>query len=175
MKKSDIHPMPEYYDRYIKLVEDIELSDAFQESLREITMIDLDRLGSLKETTYAPGKWTINDILQHVIDAERIQSYRSLMYARREPNTPASFDSDLLALNAKADRRNIVDLVAELKSLRLATIAMFNSFDTETLLNRGISWKYEVSVLSMGFFLIGHQRHHLNVIEEKYIPLLVRT
>jgi len=142
MKRSDIHPMPEYYDRYIMLVDDVDLAAAFQESLQQIAMIDQDRLASLEDRTYAPGKWTVKGILLHVNDIERIHCYRTLMYARREPTTPASFDSDLLALNSKAESRTIAGLVAELKAIRLATIAMFSGFDAETMANTGFSWKY---------------------------------
>ena len=174
MKRSDIHPMPEYYDRYIMLVDDVDLAVAFQESIQQIAMIDQERLASLKDKTYAPGKWTVKGILQHVNDIERVHCYRTLMYARREPTTPASFDSDILALNSKAESRTIADLLAELKAIRTATVAMFNSFDAEMLGNTGVSWKYKMSVLAEGFFIIGHLRHHLNEIEKKYVPLLNR-
>jgi hypothetical protein len=174
MTRSDINPMPEYYDRYIMLVEDIELADAFEESMRQINAIDRDRLEALKDKTYAPGKWGVKDILQHLNDIERIHCYRTLMYARQEPTIPAQFESELLARNAKSDMRTIAELIAEHKAIRLATIAMFRSFDRETLLNIGISWKYKISVLAEGFFVVGHQQHHLKVIEEKYYPLLAR-
>ena len=71
-----------------------------------------------------------------------------------------------------ADRRAIEDLIDELRIARLATKAMFESFDAKMMQNSGISWKYEISVLAMGFTIIGHQIHHLRIIEEKYYPLL---
>jgi hypothetical protein len=85
---------------------------------------------------------------------------------------PQVVDGDLLAAGMNADRRTIDSLVDELKVTRLSTRAMFEGFDDDTLQNTGTNWKYEVSVLAMGFTIIGRQIHHLTIIEEKYFPLL---
>ncbi len=172
MKRSQIKPMPQYYDQIINLVSDIELSEAFADSIRQLRRIDRDLLNQLEEQTYAPGKWTVKEILQHVIDFERILSYRSMLFARNEGSVPQSVDQDLLAKNSRANARTIDALIEELKAVRLATSALYESFDDQTLLKTGINWKYEISVLAMGFAMIGHQIHHLKVIEEKYFPLL---
>ena len=172
MKRSQINPMPQYYDHYINLVADIELPDAFDRSIRQLNQLDRDRLTRLDGQRYAPDKWTVKEILQHVIDFERILSYRSLLFARGEGSIPEDIDQHLLARNSLANARTIDSLIEELKVLRLATKALYESFDDRTLLNTGISWKYETSVLAMGFMMIGHQIHHLKVIEERYFPLL---
>jgi hypothetical protein len=83
-----------------------------------------------------------------------------------------SGDQDLLTGNPAANARTTDSLINELKMLRLANKALFERFDERALLNMGTSWKYETSVLVMGFMMIGHQIHHLIVIEEKYFPLL---
>jgi DinB superfamily len=172
MRPSQINPMPEYFDHYINLVADIELSDAFDDSIRQLNEVDKDLLTRLDSQTYAPDKWTVKEILQHVIDFERILSYRGLLFARSEGSIPQSIDQHLLAKNSLANERTIDSQIEELKSLRLATKALYDSFDNHTLLNMGINWKYEISVLALGFAMIGHQIHHLKVIEEKYYPLL---
>ena len=172
MKRSDIHPLPEYFDRYINLVPDVELVKAFDDSLRQIDSLDRPTLTSLAGKRYAADKWTVNDTIQHLIDTERIMSYRTLLYARRDGTVPAGFDQDYLVAHAGADRRPIGKLLDELTALRRATKSMFESFDDETLRCRGICWKYEISVLAMGFSTIGHQFHHLKIVEEKYYPLL---
>jgi hypothetical protein len=171
MKKSDINPMPEYFERYINLVGDIELSEAFDESLKQIEGLDLDKLKKINGKIYAPDKWTVNTIIQHIIDFERILSYRALVFARRAGITPQSIDEQLLADNSNADRRNVTEVVEDLRIARLATAAMFESFDEEMLKTNGIIWKYEMPVLAMGFNIIGHQLHHFKVIEDKYFPL----
>ena len=172
MKKSKIDPMPQFFDRFINLVADVELSEAFDDSLRRLNELDRGLLTSLDGKTHAPGKWTVKDIFQHVIDFERILSYRGLLFARREPSTPQGIDSDFIGGTSHAGGRTIDELIEELRVVRLATKSLFDSFDEEALLAKGINWKYEISVLAMGFNIIGHQIHHLTVIEEKYYPLL---
>jgi hypothetical protein len=172
MKRSQIEPMPEYYGRIINLVDDIELSEAFAGSIRQLNEADRDLLNKLGSKTYAPSKWTVKEILQHVIDFERILAYRSLLFARKEGSVPHSIDQDLLAKNSLASTRTIDSQVDELIALRKANRDLFESFAGHTLLATGINWKYEISVLAMGFAIIGHQIHHLRVIEEQYFPLL---
>jgi hypothetical protein len=131
--------------------------------------LDTNRLAKFGDRRYAPDKWTPKEIFQHIIDWERILSYRALLYARREGSTPQSVDENLLAANMNAGARTIDDLIAELKTARAATKSMFDGFDNETLQNMGINWKSEISVLAIGFTIIGHQIHHLKIIEEKYL------
>ncbi len=172
MKKSEINPMPQYFDRYINLAADVELSKAFDDSIRQLDELNGNLLTKLDGKIYAPDKWTIKNIIQHIIDFERILVYRSLLFARREGSIPKSVDENLLAANMNAERRAIDELINELKIVRASTKAMFESFDDEMLLYKGTNWKYEISVLAMGFSIVGHQIHHLKIIEEKYHSLV---
>jgi hypothetical protein len=172
MKRSDINPMPQYYDHYINLVADIDLLDAFDASIRQLDRLNRDFLTRLGDKAYAPDKWTAKEIIQHVTDWERILAYRTLLFARREATKPESIDPILLAKNSHANNRSIDNLIDELKIVRLGTRSMFNSFDNEAMLRKGVSWDYEVSVLAMGFMILGHQTHHLKVIEDKYYRLI---
>jgi hypothetical protein len=164
--------MPQYFERYINQVDDLELSQAFDNSIKQLDELDRDVLGKLDAKRYAPGKWTVKESIQHVIDWERVLSYRTLLFARQEGSTPQSVDGDLIATHMNADRRAIEDLIDELKVTRLSTKKLFESFDPKTLQYTGTNWKYEISVLAMGFTIIGHQIHHLKIIEERYHPLL---
>lgn len=164
--------MPEYFDRYINQVEDIELSAALQQSIREIEQFPLDRWRALGDKVYAPGKWTIKDILQHLIDTERVFAYRALSFARQESARLPSYDEDAFAQSALANRRELDDLVAELLLSRRSFEAMYQSFSPEMLQRNGLSFKGTYSVLSIGFIIAGHQRHHLKILEERYYPLL---
>ena len=172
MKESDINPMPEYFDRYINPVADVELSQAFDDSIRQLNELDRNLLAKLDGKKYAPDKWTVKEIFQHVIDFERILAYRTLLFARCEGSIPQSVDEKLLGANMCADKRAIDNLIDELKIVRASTKAMFESFDDEMRQAVGTNWKYEISVLAMGFNIIGHQIHHLKIIEERYFPLL---
>jgi hypothetical protein len=134
--------------------------------------LDTNLLALLGNRRYAPGKWTVKEIFQHLIDFEKILSYRALLFARRYPEKPQAIDEQILAANANAEKRTIKDLIEELKIVRTATKSLYESFDETALLRTGISWKYEISVLAMGFNIIAHQIHHLKIIEDKYFPLL---
>lgn len=172
MKKSAIDPMPQYFERYIGLVADVELSDAFDDSAWQLDSLDRKLLDELGGRRYAPDKWTVKGVLQHVIDWERILSYRALLFARGGGGATQSVDGDLLAANMKPDRRAAGELIEELKIVRASTRALFDGFDEGMLLSRGTNWKYEMSALAVGFTIIGHQIHHLKIVEDKYFPLL---
>src|ERR1044071_457907 len=102
MKKSDIKNMPDYFEKYINHVDDIELDDAFEKNLSALAALDLNSLQLVGSRAYNPDKWTIKDIFQHVIDTERVMAYRTLRYARRDGVVPQGYDQDLFAMNAGA-------------------------------------------------------------------------
>jgi hypothetical protein len=172
MKKSDIDPMPPNFAKYIELVADLELSQVFEESIQQLSELDKNRLEKLDKKTYAPDKWTIKDILQHLADSDRIMSFQALMVARKDGRVTSGFDENLHVKNANADNRTVLGMIDEIKIARASTMAMFESFDREMLLTKAINWKYEISALAMAFTIIGHQIHHLKIIEERYYPLV---
>lgn len=173
MKRSDINPMPVYFDRYINLVADIDLVAAIQQSLDDIGRFPLDKWIALGDRVYAPGKWTIKDMLQHIIDTERIFTYRALRFARHDSTILPGFEEDDFANAAQANARPLEDLLAELTTMRQSSLQLFASFTDEMLQRTGKAFKSDISVLAIGFTLIGHQIHHLNVLAERYYPLLV--
>lgn len=172
MKKSDINPLPEYFERYINQVVETDLDPAFKQSVRSLEMLDASLLAKLDGKKYAPDKFTVKDIFQHLIDWERIFCFRALLFARGEGTASQAIDENLLAAKMNANRRTIAELIDELKIVRLSSGAMFAGFDDEMLMRSGMNWKYEMSVLAMGFTILGHQKHHLKIIEEKYLPLV---
>ncbi len=107
--------MPQYFDRFINTVADVELSQAFEDSIRQLDQLDKTLLTKLGGKTYALGKWTAKGIIQHVIDFERIFAYRVLLFARREGSIPQDIDPDRLAANMNAEKRTIDALIEELK------------------------------------------------------------
>ncbi len=172
MKKSDINPLPEYFDRYINLVDDVELPQAFDLSVQRLNALDESLLTNLGDKKYAPDKWTVKEIFQHLIDWERILSQRALLFARIPNSTAQSVDENQLAAKMNAERRMVGALIDELKIVRASTAAMFESFEDEMLNNTGTNWKSKMSVLATGFTIVGHQIHHFRIIEEKYLPLV---
>lgn len=168
MKKDAISPDPGYFIRYIDLVPDVDLAAALETSLETILALDIETLEAKGDYAYAPGKWTVKDLFQHIIDTERIFTYRALMFARNDQQKIPSMDQDQFAAYADAGHRTIKDLLEELVALRKATIALFGGFSPAALLRTGISWKWEMSVLAVGFATVGHQIHHMNILREKY-------
>lgn len=173
MKKSDIKKMPEYFDRYINLTDDVTYMEALEISLKELQNLPLEKFKVIGDKTYAPNKWTIKDILQHFIDTERVFSYRVTAFAREDGQNMLSYNEDLYAKNAHACLRSFGDLIEELIIVRKSYIAQYKSYTAEMLLKSGKGYNgAEYCVLSMAFMIPGHQRWHLKVIEERYFPLV---
>lgn len=172
MKKSAIDPLPKYFDRYINLIEDIEIDEAFQNSLDEIAQFDWKTCEKLGFQAYAPGKWAVHDVLQHLIDWERIMAYRALVFARGVVKKAQGLDENLMAENALSTARSIPDLVEEMVALRQSTRLFFKKMNEGQLQKSGICWQSNMSALALGFTILGHQRHHLGILQERYLPLV---
>lgn len=172
MKKISITVLPEFYDRYINETDDIELSEALENYSSNLLIEDKNKLISLGNKVYEIGKWTVKDILQHLIDCERIFCYRALRIARNDKTPLPGFDENEYIPEAKTERRTIDELLTELDTVRRTGILLFNSFDDEMLLRAGMCSGKNISVLAIGFTIAGHFLHHVNVIKEKYYPLV---
>lgn len=172
MKRSQIIPLPEYFDRYINKCDDVDIITAIQTSIDELEAAPIETWHMLANKTYAPGKWTIKDILQHLIDTERIFSYRAVAFARGEQQAVPSFAEDDYAIAANASHRSIEELLTELKLSRQSVKALFQSFTPAMLNKTGMGFRGPYSVASIGFILPGHQRWHFDIIKSKYYPLL---
>jgi len=145
------------------LIEELEISvHRLVKFVREIPMDKFDY-------RYAEGKWTIKDILQHLIDAERVFAYRALRFARNDKTELPGFEEDDYVLEANANKRSIQDLLTELLIVRQSTLALFKTFNDEQLLRIGIASNNPKSVRALGFVIIGHQNHHQKVFEERYL------
>ena len=118
---------------------------------------------------YAEGKWTIKELLQHLIDAERVFAYRALAFARKDENILPSFDENEYADNSNANARDWQDIINEFSVVRQSTEYLFSSFSEEGLQKIGRASNYTISVSSLGFVIAGHLNHHLKIIKEKYL------
>ncbi len=173
MTRTDISPMPDFFDRYIKLVDtDADLLVALAQTADFERLVPLQTAESLGDRVYAPGKWTLRDTLQHLIDTERIMAYRALRFARTDGTTLPGFNEELFGQMAGANRRHLADLYDEYTLLRQANIALFQSFTDEMLQRRGVGNYQTLSVLAIGFMLVGHALHHVTIINERYLPLV---
>ena len=173
MKKSDIKKMPTYFDRYIHLTDDVTYLEALDISLKELEIAPIEKWKALGDRIYAPGKWTIKDILQHYIDTERVFTYRVTAIARGDKQILNPFDEEVFAQNAEANLRTTDELYQELILVRKGFIAMYQSFTPTMLQELGNGYNgVQYCVLSLAFMIAGHQRWHFKVIEERYFPML---
>lgn len=158
-----------YFDRYISLVkgEDIfaELSESYIETMELLTSLDLETL----HFRYAPGKWTILEILQHVIDTERIFNFRALSFARGEQQSIPGFDENHYAAISNANLRNVNDMVREFSLVRASSIELFKSMDDVMLDRIGTANGNDSCARALLFCILGHELHHRNIIMERYI------
>lgn len=164
--------MPELYGRYIDLVEDLPINVALDKHFANIQNLNKEALEELGSLAYAPEKWTVKEVLQHLIDWERVFIYRAVIFARKEGTIPSGHDENIMASNSKANSKSIDEIIEDFLIVRSCTSSLFRGFDDEDLMTIGQNWNMEMSVLSVGFTVVGHQIHHFNMIQEKYLPLL---
>jgi len=169
MTKADINLSQGYFNKYIEIAPNLSVAEALTASLAQLKELNVGQLLLIGNKTYQPGKWTINDIFQHLVDVERMFTYRVLLAARKDSTIMFDFDEKYIADNSNARYRNLIDILEELIAVRHSTILMFKSFDDETMLTRGLNGKHEMPVAAFGYCIIGHQIWHLNIIKEKYL------
>jgi uncharacterized damage-inducible protein DinB len=118
---------------------------------------------------YAGGKWTIKEILGHVVDDERIYVYRALRFARNDSTELPGFDQELFARYSEANNREIGDLLEEFATVRRSTIAFFSSLSDASLMRTGVADGHRVSVRALAYHIAGHELRHMNIIRERYL------
>jgi hypothetical protein len=167
---TNIHLIfPEVSRGYINLTQKDQLAKALKKNTRKFKKV-LKNIPEKKiDYSYAEGKWTIRQMLQHIIDAERVFAYRALWFARKDSQPLPGFDENAWALQAPASSRKWEDMVREFKVLRKSTELMFASFSEDDLNATGISNNNEYSVAAFGYITAGHVAHHMNVIKERYL------
>lgn len=118
---------------------------------------------------YAEGKWTIKEILVHIIDDERIYTYRALRFSRNDKTELPGFEPDDYALYSGANERDIDEILNEFAAVRISTLSLFNGFNDEALLRIGIANGNPISVRAAAYHIAGHELHHMNIIRERYL------
>jgi uncharacterized damage-inducible protein DinB len=159
----------EYYQKYIDLVK----GDDIFRILVEQNMESQNVLNSFSESKgnyrYAEGKWTVKEVVGHMMDVERIFAYRALCIARGETKPLPGMDQDMYVTNGNFNKRQLFDLNYEYRLLRESNILLFGGFDKSVLQNRGNASSHDVSVLALMFMTAGHEKHHLNILMERYM------
>jgi hypothetical protein len=159
----------EFYQRYLNLVKEDDVVKALKKNSRQFKKF-LEKIPKKKiDFAYAENKWTIKELLQHIIDAERVFSYRALTFARKDSTPLPGFDENNWAANAQTTSRKWNDLVKEFRALRKSTESLFEAFDENQLLSKGTASEKEINTLALGYICSGHVAHHINIIKERYL------
>lgn len=163
--------MPEFFDRYITLVDnETDLIAGLLQSKDDFELVK-SSLEKFQDHRYQPGKWTPRDVLQHVIDNERIQGYRALVFARNEQAVLPGYDEQIYAAHTNANERAIDNLLEEFHIVRQASIFLFRNFTEAQFHKTGTCFSIEVTPLALGFQILGHQIHHLKILKERYFDI----
>lgn len=172
MRKSEIRIELGYYQNYLELLEDLPILEALEKYAEEIRNLNKEVLNALEGKVYAPGKWTVKEILQHLIDWERIFSYRALVYARNDGGITPGHDQEIMTNNSNANSKSLDRILEDFQTVRTSTISLFKSFDQVDLLREGENYNMKMNPLGIGFIILGHQLHHFKIIQERYFPLI---
>ena len=160
-----------YFERYLQLtaLKDKTIIQNLESAQDEFERV-LRNLPDTKHSySYASGKWTLKELIQHVIDTERVFCYRALSFARNDQTSLPGFDQDVFVDNDTANERDYYDLLDEMKVLRKSSIQLFKSFSKEALLRIGVASDNKMSVRALGYLFSGHQIHHINIVKERYL------
>ena len=158
-----------YYQSYIDQVSENDILPVMRAQMDELDVL-LGKVEPQQETyRYAEGKWSIREIVGHLIDGERVFGYRVFCIARGEQQNLPGFDQDEYMLTAPYDRIELEDLLSELRLIRLGNIAMLRTLDEESWSRSGVANGNAVSVRALVFIMAGHVRHHMNVLRERYL------
>lgn len=158
-----------YYKSYIDNASSVEIVEGLKQNLDKVVEFYSSIPINKHDFAYAEGKWTIKDVLVHIIDTERIFSYRALRIARLDKTPLAGYEQNDYASSANACKRSLANILEEYKAVRLASIALYSSFDSFALKQIGEASGFPISVRALGYILTGHENHHNQIITEHYL------
>jgi uncharacterized damage-inducible protein DinB len=169
MSNVDLSRVPEFFHRYVNHAINDDLETALKK--HPVTFYSfLEKIPDEKwDYRYAEGKWSIRDIVQHIIDCERVFAYRALRFARHDRTELPPFDENLWAEHSNAANRSKADLLSELKTVQESSVQMLHSFDDDNLEQSGVASGRSNYVRGIAYILFGHPLHHKQVIEERYL------
>ena len=157
------------YERYVSLVPEGDIVTTLKQQLESTLALlrGIDEPQANKR--YAPGKWSIKELVGHLIDSERIFAYRALRFARNDQTPLSGFEQDDYVRSASFDDRSLADLTNEFEHVRRANISLFASLDPEAYSRRGPANEVEISVRALAYIMAGHETHHMQVLNSRYL------
>ena len=166
LSSSEFNP---YYKGYINIAADEDIVKGLRQNLVKCVEFYGNIHDEKHDYAYAEGKWTVKEVLLHVIDTERIFAYRALRISRNDATPMAGFEQDDYVLNSDTTKRSLESLIGEYKTVRAASISLFESISQDNLMNIGTASNSPISVRAIGYILTGHENHHNRILEERYL------
>ena len=165
----NLETIPPFYKNYVKQLEQTDLLTSLRVSGYRTMEVVHSIPVAKSDYQYAEGKWSIRELLCHMIDAERIFAYRALRFARNDRTELPGWEEKDYAPQANAAGRSLSKIADEMQHLRTSTIDLFEAFTEEMLVRKGTANKNEMSVVALGFIIAGHETHHRNILKERYL------
>lgn len=169
MIRPNPEAVPSFYKIYVEYVKDMDLLEALQHGGRLVQEVVKSIPEEKGDFRYGEGKWSIKEVLNHIMDAERIFTYRALRFSRNDQTPLHSFEENDYAPKANAHSRTINQLGKEMQRLRATTLDLYASFSDEMLKREGTASNKKISVLTLGYIIAGHDIHHRKVLMERYL------
>lgn len=158
-----------YYERYISLVRTDDIVATLQQQVDDTRALLSSLSSSKADFSYAPGKWTVKEVLGHMSDTERIMSYRAMRIARGDKTPIEGFEQDDYVPNGKFGSRTITDLLDEFATIRNTTVHLFRNLDAEAAERSGIANNKDITARALAYLIAGHELHHRRILQEKYL------
>jgi len=169
MARPDLNRVPEWYHGYISKTTGDDVVRLLDEQISVVTGFMTSIPAEKHDYRYAEGKWSLRDLFQHLLDAERIFAYRALRFARKDPAPLPWFEENDYVTEARASRRNWEEMIGEFTLIRKSNVILFRSFDETEMEREGIASGKSIYVRAIGFIMVGHIYHHIDIIRERYL------
>jgi hypothetical protein len=158
-----------YYDKYVQRVPDDDIVAVLRNQIADTAALLRTAPPDRADGAYAPGKWTLKEVVGHMIDVERVMSYRALRFSRNDATDLPGFEENAFVANSNFSRRTLSDLVDELEAARVATVHLAKHIDADALMHQGTANNTVVSVRGLLYIIAGHELHHAALIRERYL------
>jgi hypothetical protein len=168
IQKPILEKFSAYFRNYINLVKEDDLILALRLNLKDTTNTFEKFVGDKENFAYSEVKWTVKEVLSHIIDVERVFAYRALRFSRQDATELSGYDDDLYVANSNAQGRSLKEMLREFVLLRESTIYMFSYFNENMLDFEGKANQNVFTARALGFMIVGHTKHHSSVVHERY-------
>ena len=175
MNRPEATEYADYYANYISKVPGSDVLSVLESQRLQMLQLFAGRSERDGSFRYAPGKWSVKEVLGHITDTERIFTYRALRIARGDQTPLPGFEQDDFVKNGAFGERTLASLAEEFGLVRSASVALFRSFPEEAWSRRGVASQKEVTARALAFITAGHQMHHRVILEERYFPAIPRA